>query len=142
MMFRKKCCSLLLIGLLSATLATGSEDIVVIVSAKSTVTSLSKEVVANIYLGRSSTFPDGTLSLPLTLKNDALQPVFNTTILGKSENQLRSYWAKLVFSGEGNPPQEIKDEATLVKLVSNNPNLIGWVSREAVTKEVRIVYAP
>ena len=50
--------------LLSSAIAH-SEPVVVVVSATSPVAKLDKEQVANLFLGKSSSFPDGSAAVPI-----------------------------------------------------------------------------
>ena len=50
---------LLLLSLLAALPASAQEEVVPVVSAKSSVTALNPNQVADIFLGKSTRFPDG-----------------------------------------------------------------------------------
>jgi ABC-type phosphate transport system substrate-binding protein len=113
---------------------------VVVVSSKSTVGNLSKEQIADIYLGSSKEFPNGGQALPLLQSGGSLRAEFFDKILGKSEAQAKSIWSRIVFSGKGNAPREVGDSAEVLKLIAANPNYIGIVEKSAVNSSVKVVY--
>jgi ABC-type phosphate transport system substrate-binding protein len=113
---------------------------VVVVSSKSTVGNLSKEQIADIYLGSSKEFPNGGQALPLLQSGGSVRAEFFEKILGKSEAQAKSIWSRIVFSGKGNAPREVSDTAEVLKLIAANPNCIGIVEKSAVNASVKVVY--
>ncbi|MBC3872454.1 type 2 periplasmic-binding domain-containing protein [Undibacterium flavidum] len=113
---------------------------VIVVSAKSGVGSLSKDQIADIYLGNSKEFPGGGQALPLLLSSGAVRTEFFEKILGKNEAQAKAIWSRLVFSGKGSAPREVGDSAEILKLIANNPNCIGIIEKSAVNSSVKVVY--
>ena len=78
--------------------------------------------------------------MPINLSSgNAIRSAFDQAALGKSTNQTKAYWSKLVFSGKGNPPKEVDSEAEVIELVSKNPSLIGYVDSGSVTADVKVV---
>src|SRR5437868_1336775 len=55
----------------AAALGAGAEDVVAVVSAKSTVLSLNSAQVADIFLGKTSRFPDGSAAVPIDQVEDS-----------------------------------------------------------------------
>ena len=85
-------------------------------------------------------FPGGAAAVPLALSDDAAATAeFNDKILKKPSSQLKAYWSKLIFTGKGTPPKEIASDAEMVKLISSNPNMIGFVDAKAVDGSVKVV---
>lgn len=99
-----------------------------------------KNAVARIFLSKEKTFPNGQQALPVDIKPPSEHhDYFQKTIIDKTDNQLQSYWAMVVFSGKGTPPKEVDSAAQMLKLVSENPNLMGYIPSSMVTSEVRMV---
>jgi ABC-type phosphate transport system substrate-binding protein len=116
-------------------------EIVVIVSAGSSVSSLDKSDVARIFLGRANTFPNGDRVVPINQAEDgAVRTEFDLTLLGKSQAQMKAYWAKQSFSGRATPPDEVNGDSDVVAAVGSDPALIGYVDSSAVTGAVKVVY--
>jgi ABC-type phosphate transport system substrate-binding protein len=124
---------------LLASIQIAQAEHVIVVSAKSAVGSLSKDQVADIYLGNSKEFPGGGQALPLILASGAVRTEFFEKILGKNEAQAKAIWSRLVFSGKGSAPREVADSAEVVKLIAANPNCIGIIEKSAVNSSVKVV---
>jgi ABC-type phosphate transport system substrate-binding protein len=124
---------------LLASIQIAQAEHVIVVSAKSAIGSLSKDQVADIYLGNSKEFPGGGQALPLILASGAVRTEFFEKILGKNEAQAKAIWSRLVFSGKGSAPREVADSAEVVKLIAANPNCIGIIEKSAVNSSVKVV---
>jgi ABC-type phosphate transport system substrate-binding protein len=115
-------------------------QIAVVVSAKSDIASLTGEQVSAIYLGKTDKFPSGSTALPLDqASGSAVRGSFYDKVTGKSEAQVKAAWSRLVFSGKGTPPKEVANSAEVKKLVSTNPNTIGYIEKSAVDSSVKVV---
>jgi len=130
-------------SLLLSIATAHSEPVVVVVSATSPVSKLDKEQVANLFLGKSSSYPDGSAAVPIE-QTDATpaHEEFHKSITEKSASQLKSYWSKMIFSGKGTAPKEVSSNAELLKLLAGNPAMIGYVDKTAADKTVKVVFAP
>lgn len=134
----KHSCSVLLIGLASSL---ASAEISVIVSTNNPNESIDQATVSKIFLGKAKSFPDGSQAVPIDQDDGAAARVaFNSTVLGKSASQLKSYWSRLIFTGKGTPPKQSGNDAAVKELVANNPNIIGYVDSSAVDATVKVVH--
>ena len=130
-------------SLLLSIATAQSEPVVVVVSATSSASKLDKEQVANLFLGKSSSYPDGSAAVPIE-QTDATpaHDEFHKSITEKSASQLKSYWSKMIFSGKGTAPKEVASNAELLKLLASNPAMIGYIDKTAVDKSVKVILAP
>lgn len=102
-------------------------DIAIIVHPSNTA-EISEKSIENLFLGKSRTFSNGSSAIPLTLDvKSKLMNEFCEKFLDKTNNQFRSYWARLMFSGAGVAPKTIDSEEEMLELVAANPNVIGFV---------------
>lgn len=130
--------SLLLLASLSAF---STAEIAVIVSTNNPNGDMDKTTVSKIFLGKAKSFPDGTQAVPVDQnEGSAVRDTFNSTLLGKSASQLKSYWSRLIFTGKGTPPKQSGDDAAIKALVANNPNIIGYVDAGVVDSSVKVVH--
>lgn len=130
--------------LVASTLAFTSlsfSEVAVIVSASNANSSIDKGAIAKIFLGKSKSFPDGSQATPVD-QNDgsASRDAFNSTVLGKSASQLKSYWSRLIFTGKGTPPKQSGNDAAVKGIVAGNPNIIGYIDSSAVDDSVKVVF--
>ncbi|MGD8914124.1 MAG: phosphate ABC transporter substrate-binding protein [Candidatus Thiodiazotropha sp.] len=132
-----------LILLLSFIFTYAKADVVVVVSATSTVDSLTRDQVSDIFLGKTSTFPDGGKAIAIDQKDgSSTKGEFYKKICGKSSSQLKSYWAKLIFSGREQPPKQLKNDSEVKNSVSSNPRQISYIAEETVDSSVKVVLKP
>lgn len=54
---------------------------------------------------------------------------FSKKVLGVFPHQLRSSWDRLVFSGTGQAPTQVKNEEEMLKHIENTPGAIGYITR-------------
>lgn len=116
-------------------------EIVVVVNSKNVNAALTADQVERIFLGKSSSFPDGSIAIPVDLPKGPERDTFYSKITGKTSNQLRAYWSKQVFTGAGQPPKESESAQEAINLVGRNPNLVGYVDKAAVNSSVKIVFS-
>jgi ABC-type phosphate transport system substrate-binding protein len=119
--------------------ATCHAEVVVIVHPDNTST-VSAEDIQAIYLAKATTFANGETAIPINLpaSND-VRTIFERDIIQRSKSQMKSYWSKLVFTGQASYPKEVSNSAEVVKLVASNANLIGFVDSASVNESVKIV---
>lgn len=128
--------------LLCAVASALTADVVVVVSAKSPLTSLNADQVADIFLGKVSRFPDGKQAVAIDQSEDsATRERFYSLFTGKSMAQVKSHWSKIIFTGRGQPPRQASNSVEAKKWVSENPNAIGYIESHLVDSSVRIVPA-
>lgn len=115
-------------------------EVAVIVSAQNPNISLDKTDIEQIFLGKKSTFPNGDKAVPVDqAENSAVRDEFNQKALGKNASQLKAYWSRLIFTGKGTPPKESGNDADVIALVAQNPNLVGYVDSSAVDSSVKVM---
>lgn len=136
-MTRKLLC-LLLTALFAA--GAGAADLVVVVSARSPITVLRSEQVADIFLSEATRFPDGgevvALDLPI---GSPLRDDFYLKVANRTPALMKAYWTKKIFTGRGQPPRELPNSQAVRKQVADNPGLIGYIERGALDASVRPV---
>jgi ABC-type phosphate transport system substrate-binding protein len=118
-------------------------DVVAVVSSKSSVTTLSANQVADIFLGKSNRFPDGSPAVPIDqAEGSPARDAFYAKVTGKSPAQLKAHWSKIIFTGRGQPPREVGNGAALKKLVADDPKAIGYIEQDLLDGSVRILLSP
>ena len=123
--------------------STASADVVVVVPTKSPVTTtLSKNQVADIFLGKASRFPDGSQAVPIDqAEGSAARDEFYLKFAGKSAAQLKMHWSKIIFTGRGQPPREVSNSMEVKKLIVENPDAIGYIEPGMVDGSVKVPLA-
>jgi ABC-type phosphate transport system substrate-binding protein len=122
---------------------TASADVVVVVSARSSITTLSKVQIVDIFLGRRTRFPDGSAAVPIDQsEGTATRNEFYAKFAGMSAAQLKAFWSKIIFTGRGQPPTAVASGAEAKRLLLANPNAIGYLDQAMVDSTVRVVETP
>jgi ABC-type phosphate transport system substrate-binding protein len=117
-------------------------DVVAVVSSNSSVTALTKNQVADIFLGRASRFANGESAVPIDqAEGSAVRDEFYAKVAGKAASQVKAHWAKIIFTGRGHPPEEAPNSAQVKKLVVKNPNAIGYIEQSMVDATVKVVFS-
>ena len=120
-----------------------TDVVVVVVSSKSLVKSLTAEQTSKIFLGKVVTFPNGQAAVPIDQpEGSAVRDEFYTKVVHKNPSQLTAYWAKVIFTGDGRPPSLLADSVAVKKAIAHNPNAIGYIEKSAVNRSVRVVLEP
>lgn len=119
------------------TFGMAHADVVVVVSAKSSASKLTKEQVADIFLGRS------TSMVPLDqAPGSPVRDEFYTKVAGQTAAQVKTLWAKLSFSGKGTPPKALGSDDEVKAQLAANPNAIAYMEKSKVDASVKTVFEP
>jgi ABC-type phosphate transport system substrate-binding protein len=132
----------LLAAFLLAWLApvASAAELVVIVSARNPVNALRADQVAEIFLAQVGHFPDGADAVALDQGvGSPLRNEFYAKVTAKSPALVKAYWAKMIFTGRGQPPKEAPNSAAVRKMVADNPALIGYIDKSALDASVKPV---
>lgn len=133
-----------LLGLtLSLVAGAATADVVAVVSSKSPVTMLTKSQVTDIFLGKTIRFPDGVPAAPIDqTEGSPARDEFYATFAGKSPAQVKSHWAKVIFTGRGQPPKAVPTNVEVRQIIAANPQAIGYIERSEVDSTVKVVLQP
>jgi ABC-type phosphate transport system substrate-binding protein len=116
-------------------------DWVVIANPKAGITHLSRDDVTNIYLGRYRRLASGVTAEPIDQPVDSgLRGRFYRQLVDKSVAEIRAYWARLLFSGQTQPPRVAGNSDDAVHLVSRNPGAMAYVERSKIDSRVTVVF--
>lgn len=120
--------------------AWAATDLVVIANPASGVERLSRDEVTALFMGRSKKLPSGVTALPIDqAASNPAKAKFYEEVINKGLPEVNSYWARLIFSGQGSPPRQADNVAEVIEIVGSNKGAIGYVPKASVDKRVRIV---
>ena len=116
-------------------------DIAVVVHPDNPINQISADDLTRIYLGKIDSFPNGAKALPIDLKEgDATRTSFYQKVANKSQAQLSSYWARLIFTGKGTPPHTVRNTKKVKSLVSSDKNYVGYMDASEVDGSVKVIF--
>jgi len=112
-------------------------EVVVVVNPKAAESSMTKDQVAQFFLGKSTSMSpvDQPESAPIRAE-------FYKKVTDKEASQVKSLWSKLVFTGKATMPKEAADSAAVKKMVASDPKAIGYIEKSAVDASVKVIYTP
>lgn len=133
---------LLLAALLTAT-SVAQAGVVVVMSSKSDVSSLSKAQVAQIFMAKTDALPNGRVAKPVDqAEGSAVRNEFYDKVADKSAAQMKAYRSQLTFTGKAQPPRKVSGDAAVKAALGENPAAIGYISDGAVDGSVKVVFKP
>ncbi|MBQ5965475.1 hypothetical protein [Massilia sp. ZL223] len=110
-------------------------EVVVVVSAKAAESTMTKEQVAQFFLGKS------TAMTPVDQADSSpIRAEFYKKVADKDAAQAKALWSKLVFTGKATMPKEAGDNAGVKAALAANPKAIGYIDKSAVDATVKVVY--
>lgn len=128
------------LALLGASLEA-ADAFKVIVNAQNPIGSMVTGDVSGLFLKKVERWDTGSRVSPVDQPAaSACRAAFSLGIHGKDVEAVKKYWRKLVFSGLGEPPQELASEAAVVDFVAHNVGGVGYVCGDVASVErVRVL---
>lgn len=103
-----------------------------VVHASNSLDSISKDKVADLFLKRVTRWENGRAVTPVDQSEKSpVRGAFTKDLLDKEVVWVKSYWQKMIFSGRGTPPAELKSDSEVLDLVKSNADAIGYVADTA-----------
>ena len=122
-------------------LSAQAADLVVIANPVAPVTTLSRQQVTDLFLGKTASLPG--FCCPVLVdqpESSPLREAFYGSVTGRSAAQARSAWAKLYFTGKGVPPKEGGGSEEIRRMVAGNRNMLGYIEKSMVDDSVKIIF--
>jgi len=118
----------------------GTGPLAVVVNPQCAVRALTHEQAANIFLGRDRQLPSGGKAIPVEqILPEDLRSQFYLRLTRMHLAAVRSHWARLYFTGQGQPPRQVDNGAAVTAFVLAHPNAVGFLEQSQVTDQVRVV---
>jgi ABC-type phosphate transport system substrate-binding protein len=112
----------------------------VIVNPSNAATQLSRLKVGELFLKKTTRWPDGHPVMPVEPSGKSpVRQRFTLEIYGKQVIAISAYWQQMIFSGKGVPPPERANDAEVVAFVRDTPGAIGYVWSGTDVSGVKVV---
>lgn len=114
---------------------------VIIVNRSNPISSLSKAMVRNIFLGNTSTWSSNSLiKIADYTAESKIRSDFSSSFLNLSPIRVSMLWIKVSLSGKSKPPKIFRDEGELKQYIAENEDAIGYISQNSsVPSNLKIV---
>lgn len=130
----------LFISLCLAQVIYANSNLAIIVSKNSTIKTITKKDISNIFLAKTKKLPNGQKAITVELGTNNYKEQFYKQISGKSLKRLKKYWATLIFTGKGQPPKKMKNTQKIIEFVKTNENAISYIPiKEALSVDIKII---
>ena len=126
--------SLAMVAALSSITIPAFAELVIVINPQNDIKSMTSSQVAQYFLGGSVQFT------PLEQANGSpIRLELYKKVLEKEPPQVQAIWARIVFTGKGKPPKELKSSDDIKKAIRENVNAIGYIEKAAVDDSVKVV---
>ena len=116
------------------------DEYLVIAHASSGADALASQALSDIFLKKTETWPDGAAVTPVDqIPRSPVRGKFSRAIHKKPLGAIKAYWNKLIFSGKGTPPPELKTNDEIIAFVKDTPGSIGYVDTDTDTAGVKVI---
>jgi len=122
--------------LLVSTVALAA-DFIVITNKSNPATVISQNDVKNYYLGKKTSWSDGSRVVVFTQNSASMNQDFMKQMIRKSPQQYSTYWKKSLFTGTGLPPNDFTSDDAIKKAVAAQAGAIGYISASALDDSVK-----
>lgn len=107
-----------------------------VIVARSSAHTATQAQVRDYFSGAKLHWSSGARVLVVDRPKTEIGEAFYKKLVGRSPAQVRVQWTKLVLSGQAPPPIKGMSEEEVKKLVSENPNAIGFIATSALDDTV------
>jgi ABC-type phosphate transport system substrate-binding protein len=115
-----------------------SAQLAVVVNHENPIQNIRVEDLRRIYLGQTSTFPDG--QAVVLVEFPARASLFYEKLLGMSNDLFRRHWIALVFrGGDLTPPQAIASAELLKQFVADHAGAIAFIDLAMADTRVKVL---
>lgn len=120
--------------------AAAEAALAIIAHPSNPMSGITADDAERIFLGKTGEMANGRRATPVDQSvGSASRAKFLMKVLHKSEDELAAYWSKLMFSGKGQPPRDLGDDAAVKAFVATNPDAIGYVDGKFVDGSVKVL---
>jgi len=141
-MFNKirKLINILATSILLAASTTVFADIAIIVHPDYQGGELDQEMVKQLFLYETKSFPSGHKAKPANhAEGSPTRKTFFEYVLGMSEKQHKRFWKRKKSTGK-TPPVELDSNAAVLKWVTDTPLGITYINKDKVDDSVKVLF--
>lgn len=117
--------------------AVTAAELVLIVNRDSGISSLSREQVSHLFLGRVKMLPSGARANVMEV--EPLRAGFYRRLLGRDIAEINAYWARLQFSGRTQAPLRVVDTTAAISRVAQDRDAVAFVDVVPEDPRARVV---
>jgi TonB family protein len=112
-------------------------DIKLIANSSVKADAISVDEVKRVFLLENNSLAEGSHVEPVLQKDGPVHQAFLQEYLGRTDDDLQTYYRALVFTGRGSMPRKLGSDAEVVAYVAKTRGAIGYVSAATTAESVR-----
>jgi len=114
-------------------------DIKIVANPSVRADSITPAELRSVFLEDRRSLDDGSHVEPVLAKGGAAHEAFLRQYVGKSDDDLRTYYRTLVFTGTGSMPKFLDSDAEIINYVSRTKGAVGYVSIDFPSNGVKVL---
>lgn len=114
-------------------------DVVIIGNQSIKKSTLSKQDIQYIFLGKKTTWEDGRKIKFALQETNTIHEKFLKKYVQKSRSQFSTYWKRRVFSGKGSLPKSFENDQKMIDFIRETSGAIGYVYSENNLEKVKVL---
>lgn len=95
--------------------------------------------IRNLFLGKARTYPSGlsVTAYDMPVEHETYK-YFVRNVLKRNESNLNAYWARMLFSSQGRPPERLHSSTEMLQRVSSEQSAIGYIMAEDLDSQAKV----
>ncbi|HEY4012821.1 MAG TPA: hypothetical protein VGM06_05765 [Polyangiaceae bacterium] len=120
--------------------ATPAPAFQVVVDRSNALTAVDRRFLADAFLKKVTTWPDGSIIRPADLApSSSVRRRFSEEVIRRSVEAVKGYWQQRIFSGRDVPPPELDGDDAMVEYVLKHQGAVGYVSGAANVDGLKVL---
>jgi TonB family protein len=133
-----------IVPLVAAVVLFGSfpafaSDVKIVANPSVRADSITPAELRSVFLEDRRSLDDGSHVEPVLAKGGAAHGAFLRQYVGKSDDDLRTYYRTLVFTGTGAMPKFLDSDAEIIRYAARTKGAVGYVSIDFPTNGVKVL---
>jgi len=125
--------------LLLAPLHVLAGEVKIVASPSVRADSITVAELKSVFLEKTRSLSDGSHVEPVLAKSGSAHEVFLDRYMGKSDDELQTYYRTLVFTGTGAMPKFLASDLDIVHYVAKTKGAIGYVDIDVPVEGVKVL---
>ena len=113
-----------------------SRELVLVASSQSSIESVDKQTLIDLYLGRQLTQRlrvGDIISAPY-------RALFYERLTGRDIRQVESLWAQRLFTAEGVPPEMFRKSESAMEWIQEEPDRVLYLDIKELTDDLKVIH--
>lgn len=118
-----------------------SAEVVVIGHPSLPVSELELQKVKDIWLGKIKHLADSAPVRPVDQNpGSKARDDFYMKLLDKSPQQVKAYWARVMFTGKDEAPLSLNDDVAVRAFIASHPDAIGYIDSVSTDSSIKVLF--